>query len=349
MKKTVDVNMGTDGQYKQEATYKYGSQTDLSSRCPVHGHHPVVITTPPTVVAPTVIDKTIKTTYEPETVIEHISEDEKSISSEEAFYEEWSEEFICRRTDQYEPGTYRLIRSDLVETGERIKSDVLKEEYKGKNVRIKSHKNYDAINQSNLTSLTNTIVPVSEETIKPPPLLPIETTVSSLPKQDQQWTSEEIYTTEVVIDSKLAREIESKLQSLDTSTPSKTYDRVLPARYSPMPPTTQAIVSTSPSSRYEHISSVVTPTVNYAEQRRKEPEEFVSEEYQVEIQTERPREVTSEEDTANRTTPIRRNSDWRSRLREIYAPTSDDDRQVKIIIYKNLYGGTIPTVTCHLF
>ncbi|CAF4697390.1 unnamed protein product, partial [Rotaria magnacalcarata] len=72
-------------------------------------------------------------------------EDEKSTSSEEAFFEEWSEEFRCRRRDEYDENTQRIIRTDIIETGDRVRSDVVKEEYKGKNVRIKGHKSYDIV------------------------------------------------------------------------------------------------------------------------------------------------------------------------------------------------------------
>ena len=52
-------------------------------------------------VVSTHIDKFDDSILIPEQVIEHISEDEKSISSEEVIFEEWSEEFKCRRTDEY--------------------------------------------------------------------------------------------------------------------------------------------------------------------------------------------------------------------------------------------------------
>ncbi len=80
-----------------------------------------------------------------DTIVQHISEDEKSTSSEEVVFEEWSEEFRCRRTDEYDPRTNRLLRTTIDETSERKKSDVIKEEYKGKSERIKGHRSYDVV------------------------------------------------------------------------------------------------------------------------------------------------------------------------------------------------------------
>jgi hypothetical protein len=82
-----------------------------------------------------------------DTIVQHISEDEKSTSSEEVVFEEWSEEFRCRRTDEYDKNTNKLIRTIIDETSERVKSDVIKEEYKEKNERIKGHKSYDVVKE----------------------------------------------------------------------------------------------------------------------------------------------------------------------------------------------------------
>ena len=82
-----------------------------------------------------------------DTIVQHISEDEKSTSSEEVVFEEWSEEFRCRRTDEYDANTNRLLRSTIAATSEPIKSDVIKEEYKEKNERIKGHKSYDIVKE----------------------------------------------------------------------------------------------------------------------------------------------------------------------------------------------------------
>ncbi|CAF1617278.1 unnamed protein product [Rotaria magnacalcarata] len=342
MRKTVDVNMGTEGQYKQEATYQYGNETDLSIRKP-YIEPTTVIVRPPVISSPPKPPVLNDDSNLSETVTEHISEDEKSTSSEEAFFEEWSEEFRCRRRDEYDENTQRIIRTDIIETGDRVRSDVVKEEYKGKNVRIKGHKSYDIVKKITRTPSTNKIVPINqvqthihEEITQPPPSFQLETTMSSLlPKQDQPWASEDIYTTEIVCDSNLAREIESRTpQQFDLPPPpssSSNYDRVRSGRYSPIPSTNQAIISTTPSSQYERISTVQTPTSNYADTRKQEPEEFFSEEYEVEVQTTKHPE-TSEEDTmdtnttANQTDSSRRGSDWRTRLRQIYAPPSDDDR-----------------------
>jgi hypothetical protein len=82
-----------------------------------------------------------------DTIVQHVSEDEKSTSSEEVIFEEWSERFPCRRTDEYDRRTNQLIRTTIDETGERVKSDVIKEEYKEKNERIKGHKSYDIVKE----------------------------------------------------------------------------------------------------------------------------------------------------------------------------------------------------------
>jgi hypothetical protein len=82
------------------------------------------------------------------------------------------------------------------------------------------------------------------------------------------------------------------------------------------------------------MSNVVTPTAHYAEQRKQEqPEEVVSEEYQVEVETTIPkRDQTSGDNradtyvTTESQSPTTRNSDWRSKLREIYTATSDEDQ-----------------------
>ncbi|CAF5095839.1 unnamed protein product, partial [Rotaria magnacalcarata] len=106
MRKTVDVNMGTEGQYKQEATYQYGNETDLSIRKP-YIEPTTVIVRPPVISSPPKPPVLNDDSNLSETVTEHISEDEKSTSSEEAFFEEWSEEFRCRRRDEYDENTQR--------------------------------------------------------------------------------------------------------------------------------------------------------------------------------------------------------------------------------------------------
>ncbi|CAF1094059.1 unnamed protein product [Rotaria sordida] len=349
MKKTVDVNMGTSGQYKQQATYNYGSEKDLTTKHSIIERTPVIMQAP---LISTHINRKDDNILVPETIIEHISEDEKSITSEEAFFEEWSEEFRCRRTDEYDQNTQKLIRSIIDETSERIKSDVIKEEYKEKNVRIKRHKSYDIVKEVQRSVPSSTIIPIDqvqtnifEEIHQPPPpppppssssfpSLPITMTIpSSSLSQDRQWTTEDTYTAEIAYNSKLAKDIESQTQKFDSSLSSKTYDRVRPGRYSPIPSTTQATISTIPSSHYERVSTIVTPTtLHYPEKRKQEHEDFISEEYHVEIDTPKIRHETSEDDlgdsyiTTTQTSPIRRDSDWRNKLREIYAPTSDDDR-----------------------
>jgi hypothetical protein len=120
--------MGTDGQYRERAKYNYGNENGHTAR-----------DTRQTYVTSHTFNQEEETVLVPETVVEHVSEDEKSTSSEEVVFEEWSERFKCRRTDEFDPKTKELIRSTIDETGDRIKGDVIKEEYKGKNVRIKGH------------------------------------------------------------------------------------------------------------------------------------------------------------------------------------------------------------------
>lgn len=195
--------------------------------------------------------------------------------------------------------------------------------------------------------------------------------------RDRPWSSEDIYTTEIVYDSKLAHDIESSTHGerigtrFDSSSPPSSttnYDRVRPGQYPPMPSTTQATISTIPSSTYDRISNIITPSTHLSDRRQKERDEVVSEEYQVEIEqrhsdrrspsnqrqistigTHQQRDETSEEDVSDHyvttgsdrpyqglTTIIneagqQRDSDWRSKMKQVYTPTSDDERfdQVK--------------------
>jgi hypothetical protein len=133
-----------------------------------------------------------------------------------------------------------------------------------------------------------------------------------------------------------------------------------------MPSTSQATISTVPSSNYDRISSIITPSTHFPDRRQQEREEIVSEEYQVEFEqlnadrrspsTQRQissigtkqRDETSEEDVSDAygttgdgsyrglSTIIseagqRRDSGWRDKLKQVYTPSSDDDRfdQVK--------------------
>ncbi len=138
-----------------------------------------------------------------------------------------------------------------------------------------------------------------------------------------------------------------------------------------MPSTSQATISTVPSSNYDRISNIITPATHFSDRRPHERDDIVSEEYQVEVEqrhsdrrspstqrrtssigTRYPRDETSEEDvsdpyvtTGDRTyhglTTIideagrRRDSDWRNKLKQTYSPTSDDDRfdQVKSTVF----------------
>jgi hypothetical protein len=133
-----------------------------------------------------------------------------------------------------------------------------------------------------------------------------------------------------------------------------------------MPPTAEVIITTVPST-YDRISNLKTPSTHFAERRQQERDDVVSEEYQVQIEqrhsdnrspsnqrqtlfldTKHQHDETSEEDVSDpyvttgdgtyrgSTTIIsdagqKRDSDWRNKLKQTYAPTSDDDRfdQVK--------------------
>ncbi|CAF0807335.1 unnamed protein product [Rotaria sp. Silwood1] len=330
-----------------------------------------------------------------DTIVQHVSEDEKSTSSEEVVFEEWSEEFRCRRIDEYDKNTNQLLRSTIDQTGERIKSDVIKEEYKEKNERIKGHKSYDVIKEvyrrvpahtidptkTTIVSMERPQSPVYEE-IPPPFISTIPTTTTSSPSRqiiteitprDRHWSSEDVYTTEIVYDAKLARDIESVANAerfdtkFDSTTPpsssSTTYDRVRPGQYVPIPSTSQTIISRAPSSTYDHISNIITPSTHISDRRQQQQrEETVSEEYHVEVEqehadrrlpsnqyqtsvisTQQQRYASSEDDmsdpyvtTGDRTyhglTTIineagqKRDSNWRNKLKQIYTPTSDDDQ-----------------------
>lgn len=157
------------------------------------------------------------------------------------------------------------------------------------------------------------------------------------------------------------------------SPPSSTanYDRVRPGQYPTIPATSHMTITTVPSSNYDRISSIVTPSTHLIDRRQKEPDEIVSEEYHVEVEkrqtdrrspstqrqtlsigTKQQRDETSEEDISDSyavtggtsytglTTIIneagrRRDSDWRNKLKEVYTPTSDDDRYDQV---KKKYG-----------
>jgi hypothetical protein len=132
-----------------------------------------------------------------DTIVQHISEDEKSTSSEEVIFEEWSEEFRCRRRDEYDRNTHQLLRTVIDETSERVKSDVIKEEYKEKNERIKGHKSYDVVKEvyrrvpaHTIDPSTTTIVSIDhpqshiyEEIPQPPPSTVTTTTSSPFDRQ----------------------------------------------------------------------------------------------------------------------------------------------------------------------
>lgn len=189
------------------------------------------------------------------------------------------------------------------------------------------------------------------------------------PTRDRHWSSEDIYTTEIVYDPDITRQYETISTVQDPPTPpsySSNYDRVRPGQYSTMPPTTQTTVSTVPKSNYDRISSVVAPSTHYAERREIiDQEPVISEEYTIEVeqhdsprrtgffQQNEPKQSSDDEKVYERSSfgPDRssyqdltriineasqrsstvRTSDWRNKLKETYTPTSDDDHfdQVK--------------------
>ena len=126
------------------------------------------------------------------------SDDDKSTSSEEVVFEEWSEEFRCRRTDEYDRRTNELIRSTINQTSPPIKGDVIKEEYKAKHQRAKRHRSADPYRSS-------------EEIFSSPPRYPSTTTLSS--SSNFTRPAEENYITEIVRDRNLARTIETDVSS----------------------------------------------------------------------------------------------------------------------------------------
>lgn len=208
--------------------------------------------------------------------------------------------------------------------------------------------------------------------------------------RDRHWSSEDIYTTEIVYDSKLARDIEAsthgervntRFDSISPPSSTANYDRVRPGQYPPIPTTSQVIISTVPSSNYDRISSIVTPSTRFSDRRQQERDEVVSEEYHVEVEqnqsnrrspsnqrqtfnigTKQQRDETSEEDVSDSyaitgggstggsygglTTIIneagrRRDSDWRSKLKEVYTPTSDDDRYDQVRKNVSIYFSSV--------
>jgi hypothetical protein len=273
--------MSTDEQYKQQANYTYGNEKDITQR-----YSPFERTRDTTQTH--IVSKNYNQSddiYVPEQIIEHISEDEKSTSSEEVVFEEWTEEFKCRRTDEYDGRTNKLLRTTIDETSDRIKGDVIKEEYKGKNTRIKGHKSYDVVKEVYRRAPTH----VYEEI--PPP--------SSSISKDRHWTSEEVYTTEIVNDPNLSKELESTAQQFDSLAH---YNRVHSSQYSPIP-----------SPRYD-------------DKRQQDQEDVVTEEYEVEFETPIKREGISSEDLTDKKSPTRQDSDWRNKFKQMYHPPSDDDQ-----------------------
>ena len=204
MEKTVNVQFGTRDRHSQQATFRYvdehdrpqyagTSSRDLSKHLPVqhvpHGDRARVVV--PTGFHPLVVDgenddddsSKADEVLILDTIVQHVSEDEKSTSSEEVVFEEWSEAFRCRRTDEYDQRTNQLVRTTIDETSDRVKSDVIKEEYKEKNERIKGHKSYDIVKEvyrrvpaKSVDPTKTTVIPIDrskshlyEEIPQPPP------------------------------------------------------------------------------------------------------------------------------------------------------------------------------------
>lgn len=275
----VDADMGSRGRYEQRANYIYENEADRSPQQQQPKYIPFDRSISPQQPDLNMTDR----------IVEHVSEDEKSTSSEEVIFEEWTEEVPCVRTDEIDRRTNEILRSTINPIGERIKGDVIKEHYKEKNTRIKGRKSYDVIRE---------IPRRTQQRIEEEYAPPASSIVPRSSSTNRQWTSEDIYTTEIVQDPHLARELEST---------AKNYDRVRPSEPSPPPPPT----------RYDRISTVVTPSTHYVDVRKQQPEEeeVVSEEYHVEVESTRKQSPTS---------------DWRNKLKEIYTPTSDDDQVNKL-------------------
>lgn len=165
MERTINANFGIHPeQYTQRATYRQANEHDAtrytaSSVREQSDHLPVkqlpVQHLPGTDRARVVSSTTLALSDDEradevlirDTIVQHVSEDEKSTSSEEVIFEEWSEEFRCRRTEEIDQRTNRLLRTIIDETSDRVKSDVVKEEYKERNERIKGHKSYDIVKE----------------------------------------------------------------------------------------------------------------------------------------------------------------------------------------------------------
>jgi hypothetical protein len=163
MEQTVNTKTGTSDQHPQHASYQYLGDRDTSSR-EQSDHLPVEHM--PTVERAHLVPSSARSLGDynktdevliRDTIVQHISEDEKSTTSEEVVFEEWSEEFRCRRTEEYDHNTNRLLRTTIDETSNRVKSDVIKEEYKEKNERIKGHKSYDVVKEVYRRVPANTI------------------------------------------------------------------------------------------------------------------------------------------------------------------------------------------------
>ncbi|CAF1333039.1 unnamed protein product, partial [Didymodactylos carnosus] len=201
-------------------------------------------------------------------VIQHISEDEKSITSEEVLFEEWSEEYKIRRTDEFDGQTNRLI-SSKVETTDRKKGDVVKEEYREKNERIKGHKSYDVLREIYRRVPATTYDTQQKRTIM------ITSDDGDRYEEQQQLLPDRVQT------------------KSDTSLSSYTYNRA--RQQVPAYSTNTALTSTI-TSQYDRISNVIEPTTSSQQYRRDlthqqdqnllkstSDNDLVSEEYLVEL------------------------------------------------------------------
>ncbi|CAF1160613.1 unnamed protein product, partial [Didymodactylos carnosus] len=244
-------------------------------------------------------------------VVQHISEDEKSTSSEEVIFEEWSEEYKIRRTDEFDQRTNRLI-SSKVETTDRKKGDVVKEEYREKNERIKGHKSYDILREvyrrvpattfdtPPQLRITHDVPSHYYEEISAPQqsstasfgrmsrYVPIERMTSSSsslelypPSEGGRWAKEDIKTTVITSggddrDNKQQQlspyHAERVQTKLDKDISSSSYTYDRVRQQLPVPSTTTALASTT-SSQYDRISNIMGPVQRLQQYRRESKQE----------------------------------------------------------------------------
>jgi hypothetical protein len=188
-----------------------------------------------------------------------VSEDEKSTSSEEVVFEEWNEEFRCRRMDEFDGHTNRLVRTSINETSERIKGDVIKEEYKERHRRVKGQKTSDLHRRSSMKQQADRTVHRNTEETSSSPHRMDTTALSSTNRDEQQWSTEEKLIVDIVYDTDRtghAAHDDHVHSSLKQS------DRI----HSRLPPDSIIDLSFNP------------------DQHKSKPDDIISEEYQVELE-----------------------------------------------------------------